>query len=96
MAKYRLSSAADQDFEQLFEYGIDNFGLARAKSYVDGLIIQFQRIAENPLHYQAVDHIRKGYRRSVYGKHAIYYVASNDCVDVMRMLKAENLNTAFE
>lgn len=67
MAKYRLSSAADQDFEQLFEYGIDNFGLAQAKSYVDGLIIQFQSIAENPLHYQAVAHIRKGYRRSVLG-----------------------------
>ena len=96
MANYRLSSAADQDFEQLFEYGIDNFGLARAKAYVDGLIIQFQSIAENPWHYQAVDHIRKGYRRSVYEKHAIYYVVSNDCVDVMRILRAENLNTAFE
>lgn len=96
MAKYRLSSAADKDFEQLFEYGIDNFGLVQAKSYIDGLIIQFQSIAEYPLHYQAVDHIRKGYRRSVYGKHAIYFVVSNDCVDVMRILRAENLNTAFE
>ncbi|MEM0515603.1 type II toxin-antitoxin system RelE/ParE family toxin [Pseudoalteromonas sp. YIC-827] len=96
MAKYRLSSAADQDFEQLFEYGIDNFGLAQAKSYIDGLIIQLQSIAQNPLHYQAVEHVRQGYRRSVYGKHTIYYVVSNDCVDVMRILRAENLNTAFE
>ena len=47
MAKYRLSSAADQDFEQLFEYGIDNFGLTQAKLYVDGLIIQFQSIADS-------------------------------------------------
>ncbi|MBN7818700.1 type II toxin-antitoxin system RelE/ParE family toxin [Bowmanella yangjiangensis] len=96
MGKYRLSAAADQDFDQLFEYGIDNFGLAKAKSYVDGLIVQFQSIAENPLHYQAVDHIRKGYRRSVYGKHAIYYIVSNNCVDVMRILRSENPNTAFE
>ena len=96
MAKYRLSSAAAQDFEQLFEYGIDNFGLARAKSYVDGLIIQSQSIAENPLHYQAVNHIRKGYRRSVYRKHAFYCVVSNDCVDVMRILRSENLKTVFE
>jgi toxin ParE1/3/4 len=92
MVKYRLSSAADQDFEQLFEYGIDNFGLARAKSYVDGLIIQFQSIAENPLHYQAVDHIRKGYRRSVYGKHAIYYVVSNDKIHGTYILKKSNSN----
>ena len=81
MATYKLSAAADQDFEQLFEYGIDNFGLTKAKSYIDGLIIQFQSIAENALHYQAVDHIRQGYRRSVYGKHAIYYVVSNDCAN---------------
>ncbi|WP_198160579.1 MULTISPECIES: type II toxin-antitoxin system RelE/ParE family toxin [Pseudoalteromonas] len=60
------------------------------------MIIQFQSIAENPLHYQAVDHIRKGYRRSIYGTHAIYYVVSNDCVDVMRILSSENLKTAFE
>ena len=39
MANYKLSSAADKDFELLFEYGIDNFGLSKAKSYVDGLII---------------------------------------------------------
>lgn len=96
MAKYRLSNAAEQDFEQLFEYGIDNFGLAQAKSYVAGLSIQLQSIANNPLYYQAVDHIRNGYRRSVYGKHAIYYVVSNYGIDIMRILRAENLKTAFE
>jgi len=96
MANYKLSSAADKDFEQLFEYGIDNFGLSKAKSYVDGLIIKFQTIAENPLHYQTVDYIRSGYRRSVYGKHTIYYMISNDCVDIMRILRSENLATAFE
>lgn len=96
MANYKLSSAADKDFEQLFEYGIDNFGLSKAKSYVDGLIIKFQAIAENPLHYQVVDYIRSGYRRSVYGKHAIYYIISNDCVDIMRILRAESLAAAFE
>jgi|TARA_B110001454_G_scaffold139146_1_gene129260 toxin ParE1/3/4 len=96
MANYKLSNAADKDFEQLFEYGIDNFGLSKAKSYVDGLIIKFQAIAENPLHYQAVDYIRSSYRRSVYGKHAIYYIVSKDNVEIMRILRSENLATAFE
>ncbi|WP_238937543.1 type II toxin-antitoxin system RelE/ParE family toxin [Pseudoalteromonas sp. S16_S37] len=71
MTAYRLSYAADKDLELLFEYGIDNFGLTKAKTYVDGLIIQFQNIAANPLHYQTVNHIRKGYRRSVYQKHML-------------------------
>lgn len=95
MVSYKLSSAADMDFEQLFEYGINNFGLSNAQSYVDGLIIRFQVIAENPLHFQAVDEIRSGYRRSVYGKHAIYYIISKDCIDIMRILRSENLTTAF-
>ena len=96
MANYKLSSAPDKDFEQLFEYGIDKYGLSKAKSWVDGLTIKLQTIAENPLHYQAVDYIRSGYRRSVYGKHTIYYMTSNDSVDIMRILRSENLATAFE
>jgi|TARA_B110000014_G_C19599897_1_gene318018 toxin ParE1/3/4 len=96
MASYKLSNAADKDFEQLFEYYMDNFGLSKAKSYVDGLIMKFQTIAENPLHYQAEDYIRFGYQRSVYGKHVIYCMVSNDCVDIMRILRSKNLATAFE
>jgi toxin ParE1/3/4 len=96
MTTYRLSEAAANDFEQLFEYGIDNFGLSKAKEYVDGLTTHFYDIAEHPLHYQAVDHIRKNYRRSVYGKHSIYYIVPYDGVDIMRILRAENISTAFE
>ncbi len=29
MASYKLTGAADKDLEQLFEYGIDNFGFIK-------------------------------------------------------------------
>ena len=96
MTKYRLSEAAANDFEQLFEYGIDNFGLPKAKEYIDGLTAHFHNIAEHPLHYQAVDYIRENYRRSVYGKYSIYYIITDSNIDVMRILRAENTSTAFE
>lgn len=96
LTNYRLNNAAADDLERLFEYGIDNFGLTKAKHYLDGLTQRFQIIAEQPLHYQAVDYIRKGYRRSVYRKHIIYYTLSQEGVDIMRILRAENLSTAFE
>ncbi|AWB67903.1 type II toxin-antitoxin system RelE/ParE family toxin [Saccharobesus litoralis] len=95
MAKYRLSEAADKDFDQLFEYGIDNFGLSNARSYVEGLAYQFHNIAANPLHYQAVDDICAGYRRSVFGKHAIYYTIGDDSIHIMRILRAEDPTTSF-
>lgn len=96
MSEYRLSEAAANDFEQLVEYGIDNFGFAKAKKYIDGLIAHFHDLAEHPLHYQAVDYIRENYRRSVHGKHSIYYIITSDSsIDIMRILRAENTSTAF-
>lgn len=44
MTKYRLSEAAANDFEQLFEYSIDNFGLPKAKEYIDGLTAHFYKL----------------------------------------------------
>ncbi|MCG7532329.1 type II toxin-antitoxin system RelE/ParE family toxin [Psychrobium sp. MM17-31] len=95
MAAYRLSRAADQDIENLFEYGIDNFGLLAAKLYLEGLVKRFDEIALNPLHYPAVDHIRIGYRRSVYATHSIYFKWNDEQVDIMRILRAENISTAL-
>ncbi len=96
MEIYRLSETAAYDFEQLFEYGIDNFGLSKAKEYADGMTEHFYNISEHPLHHQAVDYIRKNYSRSVYIKHSIYYIITENGVDIMRIFRAENLFTAFE
>lgn len=73
MARYELSIAADRDFEGIFHYGIDRFGVARALAYQNGLTQRFADLGDHPERYPAVDHIRQGYRRSVYGAHAINY-----------------------
>ena len=51
---------------------------------------RFGELADRPLLYQAVDQIREGYRRSVYGAHAIYYRVRDDQVDIMRVLGRED------
>lgn len=90
MAVYRLNAEAADDIERLFEFGIGRYGLEAAINYVDGLIRQLDELASHPLHYQAVDHIRKGYRRSVYGSHSIYFRVIGETVDVMRILGRED------
>lgn len=65
MAPYELAKAADQDFENIFDFGIDTFGLVQAMDYQQGMKIRFEELAEQPQLYQAVDHIRAGYRRSI-------------------------------
>ena len=94
MTQYILSQEADEDFERLFEYGIDNFGVNKATAYSNGLKKRFSEIAETPFHWQSVEYIRNNYRRSVYRKHSIYYVIeSKNSVRIVRILNKENIYT---
>ena len=72
MAGYELTYAADQDFENIFEFGLDTFGVDQAVRYHNGMMQRFAKLAEQPKLYPTVDHIRAGYRRSVYRSHSIY------------------------
>jgi len=62
MENYELSQAADEDFKNIFEYGIDTFGLDQALEYQYGMKQRFEELAKQPQLYQPVDHIHKGYR----------------------------------
>ncbi|WP_417409654.1 type II toxin-antitoxin system RelE/ParE family toxin [Hoeflea sp.] len=95
MERYRLSKAADQDFERIFEFGIDQFGPAQALDYQNGMKQRFEQLATQPKLYQAVDHIRQGYRRSVYQAHSIYYRIDRDFVLIVRILSRENPDTSL-
>lgn len=95
MAIYRLSEAADSDLERLYNFGINNFGLVLADQYFDGIMDRFQRNADMPRLYPAVDDIRKAYRRSVFGSHSIYYVLIDDGVKIVRILSREDIKRTF-
>ena len=70
----------------MYEYGILHYGQERADRYYNGLRERCEALAENPRLWQAVDHIRPGYRRSVYGRHSIYYRIDPDAIVIMRIL----------
>ena len=71
MVNYKLNEEADKDLDRLYEYGVLSFGLDQADRYYEGLIERFYELVDNPKLWQAVDHIRTGYRRSVYASHSI-------------------------
>lgn len=71
MASYKLSKSADKDFEPIFIYGVLTFGLKQADLYAAGMVARFEQVAHHPLLYPAIDHIRPGYRLSVYQSHSI-------------------------
>ena len=84
--EYRLSEEAKMDLARIYWRGVDEFGEQQAERYYDALIQRFDELAEMPNKYQAVDHIREGYRRSVCGVDSIFYRVNIDVVEIMRVL----------
>ena len=95
MASYKLSQAAAEDFENIFDYGIDTFGLEQAVVYQTGMKMRFDEMAKNPMLYNAVDHIKQGYRRSVFAAHSIYYTVENDGITIIRILDRQDPDKAL-
>ena len=83
MNDYRLSPEAEQDLNTIYKWGHRTFGEASANKYHLGLLDRFAKIATSPLIYQAVDHLRKDYRRAVHGKDIIYYKIIDDDLNIV-------------
>ena len=90
--KLRLTRIADQDLDDLYSEGFTTWGETQADRYYDGLLTRLDRICENPIMYPAVEHIRPGYRRCVYERHAIYFVVEGDVVEIRAVVKRQDVS----
>lgn len=91
MPHYKLSNDAKMDIARIYWRGVSEFGEAQADRYYENLMQKLNDIAESPYHYQAVDHIRQGYRRGVYGQESIYFRVGDECIEIMRLLQHQDL-----
>ena len=95
MPDYRFSKSAKNDLLEIAQYGDQHFGTEESDRYRDQIKQRFSLLAQQPLLYPAVDHICKGYRRTVCGVHSIYYRIESGTVEIMRILKHQDLAKAF-
>jgi len=86
MANYYLSNAAMADLKRIYSYGYETFGETQADNYFSAFFTTFERIAETPLSFPNVDHIRPGYRRAVSGVDTIYFRQRDDTIEIMAIL----------
>lgn len=86
MVCYKLAPAADRDLEQIWFFGLERFGIEQADHYYFSLMNHFNALADNPLSYPAVDHIREGYRRSVFRAHSVFYRLHSNQIVIMRII----------
>jgi len=88
--KFVITTEADQDLEYLYEEGFINWGESCADEYYEALLEHFDILCETPFMFRAVDEVREGYRRSVCGKHSVYYRIVDKTVEIMALVKYEN------
>ncbi|HTY50109.1 MAG TPA: type II toxin-antitoxin system RelE/ParE family toxin, partial [Steroidobacteraceae bacterium] len=62
MTEYRLSPAAQDDLDGIFDYTVKEWGLTQAVRYTQAIETACAASAEAPLQGQDCGHIRPGYR----------------------------------
>ena len=95
MGKYRLAAEAKDDLIGIHQFGLREFGETKADEYFWQLIQRFEVLAETPLLYQEVAEIREGYRRSVCGVHSIYYRIAGEDVEIMAIMRSQDVRQRF-
>ena len=88
MQIYKLTQEADFDLENIFNYGVDNFGVNAAVLFYQGISETFEKIAGSPDRYPKID-ILPEYRRAVFQTYSIFFVQRQDYIEVVRILRKE-------
>ena len=86
MSKYVLSQEADNDIEEIFEFGEYKFGKARALSYLIQMEEHFVLLAENPGIGKKRNEIKEGLFSLPYVSHIIFYRILENNIRIVRVL----------
>lgn len=86
MATVELTRDAERDLIEIYLYGIERFGLARAERYAEELGLKIASAAENPSFGSDYGFVRRGLRRCECVSHAIYYRPIAGGIRVLRIL----------
>ena len=95
MTSYKLSNVAKQDLIRIHQYGAKKFGIKLADRYFKSFFDNFELIATNPLAFEAIDYIKKGYRRCVCGVDTIYFRISDNNVEIMTIIGRQDFGKHF-
>lgn len=88
MGGYRLSRKAAADLGGIYEYTIEQHGLAVARKYLNGLHACFEHLGEYPMLGRRADRLAPGMRRHECQFHVVFYVPRDAGVSIARVLHA--------
>ena len=85
MDNYALTQAAAGDIRQITRHSLKDWGLNRAKTYIDSLHVTFEKLAAFPDAGRAFEG-RPGYLRLESGGHAVFYRKIKGGILIVRVL----------
>ncbi len=83
---YRLYPKAIIDLENIFLYGLNEFGLKKVENYIKNMEDAFQNIANNPDCSRKCDHIRSKLMAWNIESHIIFFRKTKTGISVLRIL----------
>lgn len=85
MGKVWRTTQAEFDLLEIWTY-VARDNLAAADKLIRSIDEKFQFLAENPTAGEKLEQIRVGLRASPVGKYVVYYLATDDGIQVYRVL----------
>ena len=86
MPDYRLTPAAQQDIDDVWDYTETRWGARQALIYTTLLRSAIERCSLHQYPTRSLDHIRPGYFRANAGSHAIIFRWNDEVLEVVRIL----------
>jgi toxin ParE1/3/4 len=80
------SHRARDDLLGIWLYTAERWGAEQADLYLDQIEAGIARLGENPLAGSDFSALRAGYRRLAVERHRVFYVASRERIDIIRVL----------
>ena len=86
MDKYILSEKTQDDINELFKYGNNNFGKNKTIAYLVGLQTYFSSLIKSPKIGRQRNEIKKGLYSFPYKSHIIFYRIFTNHIRIVRVL----------
>jgi len=84
--RFIISEKASADLENIYEYGLQEWGAGRAVDYILSLNEGFTKLAKHPEIGVSYGHVRRLLRGFVVGSHIIFYRKLPDAIRIVRIL----------
>lgn len=86
MGGYKVSKKAESDLTKMYEYGIETFGIKRAKAYLLGIHDIFQVLSDNVNLGRDASEFIFSLKRFSYKSHTVFYLTTDIDILIVRVL----------